>query len=178
MQEAEMKIIPSKQSVWWKIGGWLPVVVVIGIFLFFAFAIQSIESSAPSATTSKNGSGDVVSLIDWIPFGITMIIVIASMVVAWLRKEKIKKSQWWVEKKKDADDIKWFWYTIVLIVTITASAVAPSEHRYTVAMVIALLGLHVVWLQGKDLYFNQSGYYWFLTFLHYRRVASRYRHVP
>lgn len=147
MQEPEMVVIQQSQSLWLKIGGWLPIVVIMGIFVFVTLAIQSAfnDYEAGKVATSVNTSGGA-TWKSWVPLFVTMFFVLAGIVTAWTKRETLKEQQWWKEKEKNPDDKKWFWYIIVLIVTITASAVSPAEHRYTVAMIVALLGLHVVWL--------------------------------
>lgn len=144
MQESEMKIIPQKQSFWWKIGGWLPVVIMSGIFFSLSYVLQTIPHTSSPVSTGTENVSEGVAWTDWLPLVLTMFIVVIGVTVAWIKREAIKTSMEW--KERDTESKKWFWYIIVLIITITFSSVSPSEHRYTVAMITALLGLHIVWL--------------------------------
>lgn len=144
MQESEVKIIPQKQSFWWKIGGWLPVVIMSGIFFSLAYVIQSIPPPPPPASAGTEIVSEGVAWTSWVPLVLFMVFVFVAIVVAWTKKEALQK--WLEEKKKTEDEAKWFWYIIVAIITISASYVAPDRYNIVVAFVVALFGLHVVWL--------------------------------
>lgn len=144
MQESEVKIIPQKQSFWWKIGGWLPVVIMSGIFFSLAYVLQTIPHTPSPVSTGTENVSVGVAWTGWLPLVLTMFIVVVVATVAWIKREAIKTYMEWKVREPEAK--KWFWYIIVLIITITFSSVSPSEHRYTVAMITALLGLHIVWL--------------------------------
>lgn len=144
MHESEMVIIPQKQSFWWKIGGWLPVVIISGIFFSIAYVLQSIPHTPSPASTGTGDVSDGVPWTSWVPLGTAMLFVAIVITMAVLKREAIKIYMEW--KVREQESKKWFWYIIVLIITITFSSVSPDEHRYTVAMITALLGLHVVWL--------------------------------
>lgn len=144
MQDSEMKIIPQKQSFWWKIGGWLPVVIMSGIFFSLAYVIQSIPPPPPPASAGTEIVSEGVAWTSWVPLVLFMVFVFVAIVVAWTKKEALQK--WLKKKEKTEDEAKWFWYIIVAIITISASYVAPDRYNIVVAFVVALFGLHVVWL--------------------------------
>lgn len=144
MQESEVKIIPQKQSFWWKIGGWLPVIIMSGIFFSISYVLQSIPPIPSPVSTGTEIVSDGVAWTSWVPLVLLMIFVFVAIVVAWTKKEVLQK--WLKEKEKTGDEAKWFWYIVVAIITISASYVAPDKYNIVVAFVVALFGLHVVWL--------------------------------